>query len=119
MRTILIVEDSNSMRGLMEMALTSRDYQVISMSSAEAVIDSLDEISFDIAIIDIHLGKLNGIELAKAIRAHKKHPGVVLIAVTTEGNDSMKEEGRKAGLNEWVQKPIRPDKFISTIEKYI
>jgi len=101
---ILIVEDNSRVSSLLKRGLESQEYQVYISEDAEDAIVLLNKISFDLAITDIMLPKMSGIDLCKVIK--EKSPDLPIIMLTALGTIDEKIEGFDAGADDYMVKPF-------------
>lgn len=101
---ILIVEDNSRVSSLLKRGLESQEYQVYISEDAEDAIVLLNKISFDLAITDIMLPKMSGINLCKLIK--EKYPDLPIIMLTALGTIDEKIEGFDAGADDYMVKPF-------------
>jgi DNA-binding response OmpR family regulator len=101
---ILIIEDNSRVSSLLKRGLESQEYQVYISEDAEDAIVLLNKITFDLAITDIMLPKMNGIELSKWIK--QKYPDLPIIMLTALGTIDEKIEGFDAGADDYMVKPF-------------
>jgi len=115
---ILIADDSSSMRSMISFTLTDAGYEVASAVDGE---DALKHLTADtkLLITDLNMPKLNGIELIKKIRSGTVNRFVPIIMLTTESENTKKDEGKKAGATAWIVKPFMPPHLLDTIKKVV
>lgn len=101
---ILIVEDNSRVSGLLKRGLESQQYQVYISEDAEDAIVLLNKITFDLAITDIMLPKMSGIDLCKLIK--QQYPDLPIIMLTALGTIDEKIEGFDAGADDYMVKPF-------------
>lgn len=101
---VLIVEDNSRVSSLLKRGLESQEYQVYISEDAEDAIVLLNKITFDLAITDIMLPKMNGIDLCKLIK--QKYPDLPIIMLTALGTIDEKIEGFDAGADDYMVKPF-------------
>jgi two-component system chemotaxis response regulator CheY len=114
---ILAVDDSQTMRDAVKETLESAGYQV---TVAENGLDGLEKFKqgkFDLIIADINMPVMDGITMIKEIR--KINTEVPIITLTTESEESKKQEGRNAGADGWIVKPFRPAQFLDIIKQIL
>ncbi|MFP4484347.1 MAG: response regulator [Spirochaetaceae bacterium] len=113
---ILIVDDSVSMRQMTSIILKNAGYAVEQAGDGEeGVAKVTDDIS--LVITDYNMPGLNGIELIKRIRSGSTNKAVPIVMLTTESEDSKKQEGKQAGATAWLTKPFDKEQLIATIKK--
>lgn len=114
--TILIVDDSVSMRQMTSIILKNAGYTVEQAADGE---EGLSKVTDDTSLIitDYNMPGMNGIELIKKIRAGSTNKAVPILMLTTESEESKKNEGKDAGATGWLTKPFDKEKLLATIRK--
>lgn len=115
-KKILAVDDSKTMRDMVSFTLKGAGYDVV---EAEDGLIALDAISADIDLVitDINMPNMGGIDLVKALREIPEHSSTPILVLTTESDDSKKNEGRSAGATGWIIKPFEPEKLLKVVQK--
>ena len=104
---VLIAEDDSSIRLMLETALKSEDYDIVSVSDGEAAWAALQD-SDDpprLAILDWMMPRINGLELCHRIKA-RREPLVFTILLTAKTDNSDIHAGLEAGADEFLTKPF-------------
>jgi two-component system chemotaxis response regulator CheY len=118
-KRILIVDDSASMRQMINFTLSAAGYDV---SEAEDGMDALKKMNGEpvhMIIADINMPNMDGIELTRKIRTHADYKFIPIIILTTESQSSLKQEGKSAGATGWIVKPFSPEQLISVVKKVL
>jgi two-component system chemotaxis response regulator CheY len=115
-KTILIADDSTSMRQMIDFTLSEEGYTVIQSVDGEDALSKF-QAGVNLLITDLNMPKMNGIELIKKIRNGTINKFVPIIMLTTESESAKKEEGKKAGATAWIVKPFTPENLLDTIKK--
>jgi len=117
-KKILIADDSTSMRTMVTYILSEEGHTVVAAIDGQ---DALSKFSGDVNLIitDLNMPKLNGIEFIRKIRSGIINRFVPIIMLTTESEETKKEEGRKAGATAWIVKPFTPAILLETLKKVI
>lgn len=119
-KTILIVDDAASMRGLVGMTLKSKGYNVIEASDGKNALEKLKAAQkVDLIVTDLNMPNMDGIQLIKTLKTDPKFKFVPIVMLTTESQEAKKEEGRKAGAKAWIVKPFKPDVLVDVVKKII
>ncbi|MBA92692.1 MAG: histidine kinase [Phyllobacteriaceae bacterium] len=116
--TILLAEDTVFFRRQLIRVLESHGHQVDAFEDGEKAFQAFEKNpnQYQMVISDIEMPKLNGFELAKAIRASKENASIPLIAVTTRFRDRDIEEGKAAGFNLYLEK-LNPEELIRGVNE--
>jgi two-component system chemotaxis response regulator CheY len=118
-KTILIVDDSASLRQLVKITLTGAGYDVIEAENGQKALDQFDGKKIHLVISDVNMPIMDGITFVtkmKAIAAYKFTPVIML---TTESSSDMKAQGQAAGAKAWVVKPFKPEMILAAVAQLI
>lgn len=116
-KNILIVDDSTSLRQVVRMALEGAGYSVQEASDGQAALALLDGRQIDMVVCDVNMPRMNGIEFVKAAKALPKYKFLPILMLTTESQESKKEEGKAAGAKAWMLKPFSPGTLLNAVAK--
>jgi two-component system chemotaxis response regulator CheY len=116
-KTILIVDDSTSLRQIVKMALDGMGYNVIEATDGQAALALLDGREIGLVISDLNMPKMNGFEFVKAAKAKTAYRFLTVLMLTTENQTAKKEEGKAAGVKAWMTKPFTPSSLQSAVSK--
>ena len=109
-RKILVVDDSESLRGLTSMTLSSNGYSVVEAADG---LDGFEKLKSN------KMPKMNGIEMILKIKEIPEYKFIPVVMITTEGEEEKKELGRQAGVKAWITKPVKSDTLISVVKKIL
>lgn len=118
-KTILIVDDSESIREVVSFTLENEGYNVLSGIDGLDALEKLEGKEIDLVITDLHMPRLDGIGLIKEIRQKEAYQRVPILFLTTESQAAKKMEAKEAGATGWIIKPFVPAKLIAAINKVI
>jgi two-component system, chemotaxis family, chemotaxis protein CheY len=118
-KTIVIVDDSESIREVVSFTLENAGYQVLSAIDGEDALKYFDGRELDLLITDLHMPKLNGIELIKKVRENANYKLLPILFLTTESQQSIKQDAKDAGATGWIIKPFVPAKLLAALSKVI
>lgn len=119
MHRILVVDDSKSIRSLIEFALA--DLSTVKLTTAVDGSDALKKVQggkFDLIITDVNMPNMNGLEFTRICRNQLGLSCPILI-LTTESEKSIRSKGREVGANGWIVKPFIPDALCNTVNKFL
>jgi DNA-binding NtrC family response regulator len=103
---VLIVEDDDTQRQVIEVQLVREGYDTKSVYSAELALPILERALHQLVIVDMHLPGMSGIDLLKRIRL--EYPETVVIVMTAYGTLKTAVEAMRAGAYDYVAKPVHP-----------
>lgn len=119
-KIIMTVDDSASVRQMVGFVLKQNGYDVVEAVDGR---DALQKLSggqkVDMIITDLNMPNMGGVELVKGARALPACKFIPIIMLTTESNDSKKQEGKLAGASGWIVKPFKPEQLIAVIKKVL
>ena len=116
--TILVIDDSASLRQIVAMTLKGAGYDVLQAGDGKEALAFLDGRKIGMAVCDVNMPNMNGIEFviaAKKLPAYKFMP---ILMLTTETQESKKAEGKAAGAKAWMVKPFSPSSLLSAVSKF-
>jgi DNA-binding response OmpR family regulator len=106
--SILIVEDDDMIREMMDVILTQAGYNVSLAASGDAALDLLKRSRFQLVLLDVHMPRVSGIDVLKTMQAlGRTMPPTVM--VTANRNAETVGEAMKLGCVGYVAKPFTPD----------
>jgi len=118
-KTILIVDDSASVRQLVGIALKSAGYDVIEGHDGSHALTKLTGQKVHLIISDVNMPNMDGITFVKNVKAMPAYRFTPVIMLTTENQEAKKREGQSAGAKAWVVKPFQPASLLSAVEKLV
>lgn len=113
--TILVVDDEPGMREFLEIMLQKDGYNVETAADGPEAIDKIEEKLFDLAIVDIQMPVLNGIEVLK--KFNEKSPDTTVIMITAYASHETAIEAMKLGAYDYITKPFKIDEIKLVIKK--
>jgi len=112
---ILVVDDEEAMRFLLNEAMAKQGYEVVVAEDSESALDLVAQEEFDLAILDIRLPGLSGIEAITKMR--QINPNIVPIVMTAYGSKQLALEAIKAGAYDFFTKPFKMDELKIVIQR--
>lgn len=121
-KRVIIVDDSRAIVATAQLALD----EIISSGAIEfksylnplellAALQSGAE-NFDLLISDVNMPEMNGLDLARAIKADDRYKTKPIIILTTESSEQMKMAGKEIGVTGWMVKPFSDEKMVKSIK---
>lgn len=118
-KTLLIVDDSFSMRQMVRMTLAAAGFRVLEACDGFAALDVLSREPVDLVISDLHMPRLDGFGLLRAIRSHAQRKFLPVIMLTTENDEAIRAQGREAGARAWMVKPFSAQSLTSVVQRVL
>lgn len=111
-RTVLLVEDDSSVRAPLRTAFEAAGYRVLEADLAAVGLNEFRTKEPDLVVLDVELPDGTGLEVCKAVRAHKTLSKTPVIMLTGRGELDQKGEGFGAGADHYLVKPVHPRELL-------
>lgn len=119
-KNILIVDDSESIREAIGLALSGAGYHVEKAVDGEDGIRMLRSVSqVDLVITDLNMPNMDGINLVQEVRKDDAYKYLPILILTTESQNVKRMEARKAGATGWIIKPFVKEQLLQVIQKVL
>lgn len=118
-KKMLTVDDSPSVRKLVEFTLKAKGFQVDSAGDGQEALEIIAREKFDAIILDINMPRMNGLEFLQKIRSDDVYASIPVIMLTTEGQDKDKDKAISLGATAYIVKPFKPTQLLSLLEKIL
>ncbi|HYE70254.1 MAG TPA: response regulator [Aquabacterium sp.] len=118
-KTIMIVDDSASLRQVVGIALRGAGYDVLEASDGKDALGKLKGQKVHLMISDVNMPNMDGISFVKAVKQIPAYKFTPVVMLTTESQDAKKKEGQEAGAKAWVLKPFKPEQMIGVVQKLV
>jgi two-component system chemotaxis response regulator CheY len=115
----MTVDDSPSIRQMINFTLQKAGYEVMQAEDGMDAVEKLGSATVNMIITDLNMPRMNGIELIKSVRTKAQYKFMPIIMLTTESDDSKKQEGKDAGATGWIVKPFKPEQLIGVVKKVL
>ena len=116
--TLLIVDDSESIRELISSNLIDAGYTVIKAVNGQDGLDKLDN-EVKLIVTDLNMPIMDGITMVKNIRQDPSYKHLPIIMLTTESQFEKKNAAREAGATAWMVKPFEEAKLLGVVKKFV
>jgi len=118
-KTVMIVDDSASLRQVVSIALKGAGYDVLEASDGKDALNKLDGRKVNLVISDVNMPNLDGIGFLKQLKTNPAYKFTPVIMLTTEAAEAKKREGQLAGARAWVVKPFQPQQMLDAVAKLV
>ena len=118
-KTILIVDDSASIRQVVSMSLKGAGYEVITADDGKDALAKLTGQKIHLIISDVNMPNMDGITMVKEIKKLPAYKFTPIIMLTTEGAEDKKEQGKAAGAKAWIVKPFQPAQMLQAVSMLV
>ncbi len=118
-KTIMVVDDSASIRQVVSIALKSAGYTVIEAVDGKDALSKLNGQKINLVISDVNMPNMDGISLVKELKKKADYKFTPVIMLTTEGADAKKKEGQEAGAKAWIVKPFKSEQMLQAVSMLV
>jgi len=118
-KSILVVDDTRSMRKMVAAVLAGAGYDVAEAGDGIEALDLAKDRRFDLVVTDHNMPRMDGVTLVKELRGIADYDHVALIVLSTEVDPVVKQRGREAGATGWMAKPFDPQRMLDIVAKFI
>jgi two-component system chemotaxis response regulator CheY len=117
--SILTVDDSPSLRMAIRIALSGAGYAVTEAEDGVEGLKAANANRFDLIITDLNMPNMDGLTMIRELRKSPAQCGTPIIFLTTESDESMKQQAKAAGATGWLVKPFVPEQLIKVSRKVL
>jgi len=118
-KRIMSVDDSRSIRQMVAFTLQGAGYEVVEACDGNDALAKLGGEPVHMVITDLNMPNLDGIGLIRELRAKPECKFIPIIMLTTESQDSKKQEGRAAGATGWIVKPFQSEQLLAVVKRVL
>ncbi len=118
-KSILIVDDSESLRQVAGIVLRRQGYDVIEARDGSDAIAKLSGRKIHLIISDVNMPVMDGMAFMKEIKRQANHRFTPIIMLTTSSGEAERQEARAAGVKAWMVKPFDRDKLVEMVSRFV
>jgi DNA-binding response OmpR family regulator len=115
-RTILVAEDQQPIRSLIEYKLKTSGYTVVCAEDGRAALDKAIEIVPDLILLDVMMPLMTGFEVLAGLRANEKTKDVAVVIVTAQSTEDEILKGLELGADDYITKPFSPNELAARVK---
>jgi len=118
-KTALIVDDSTSLRQMVAFTMKEAGFDVVEGENGQEALDKSNGKNFDLVITDLNMPVMDGITLIRKLRERPNFKFTPILMLTTESQDTKKQEGKAAGATGWIVKPFNPEQMLQVVARVV
>ncbi len=115
--TVLVVDDSATVRQQVATALTQAGFQVVEASDGSQGLNLAKKGGIDCVISDVNMPMMNGIEMVTLIKQDPSLSSIPVVMLTTEGSKELIAKAKQAGASGWIVKPFKAEMLVAAVRK--
>ncbi|KGF78796.1 chemotaxis protein CheY [Massilia sp. JS1662] len=116
-KTIMVVDDSISIRQVVGIALKQAGYDVIEGVDGKDALAKLTGQKVNLIISDVNMPNMDGISFVRELKTRPAYKFTPVLMLTTESQEDKKEQGKAAGAKAWMVKPFKPEALLAAVQK--
>jgi chemosensory pili system protein ChpA (sensor histidine kinase/response regulator) len=119
--TVLIVDDSLSMRHVLSMAVRKAGWNAVPARDGLEALEIIDRGTQppDLVLLDIEMPRMDGFEFLSTVRARSKHAGLPIVMLTSRGGAKHRDKAKSLGVTDYMVKPFQEDALIRNIDRLV
>jgi len=120
MRTILVVDDSPTIRKMVRAALGGlQDVAFVEAGTGLQAIETLAMHPVRMVVLDLNMPDMHGLDVLKFLRSHSQYRALPVMVLTTRGDEASREEVLEAGATSYMTKPFSPNFLVSSVRELL
>ena len=117
-KTILVVDDSATVRQQVGLAVKQAGFEVVEAGDGLEGLDRLKNVAaIALVVCDINMPNMNGLEMLEQVQKEGKYASIPIIVLTTEGRPDKVARAKKAGARAWIVKPFKAELLVAAVNK--
>lgn len=114
-KTILVVDDSGTVRQQVSMALKQAGFTTVQANDGREGLTAIEtDPSIAMVICDVNMPNMNGLEMVEQVKSKPEHQALPILMLTTEAQPSLVKRAKEAGAVGWMVKPFDANQLVQT-----
>ncbi len=118
-KTIMIVDDSTSLRKVVGISLEGAGYAILEACDGKDALEKLDGTKVNLIVSDVNMPNMDGITFVTELKKLPNYKFTPVIMLTTESQNDMVQKGKAAGAKAWLVKPFKPEQMLDAVAKLV
>jgi len=114
-KRVLVVEDDDSIRHVIEIILSAEGYEVTTAPDGQAALDSIQRSPPDVILLDMKMPRMNGMEFAEAYRRAQSSPAPIVVFTALESPEQWAQEIK---ADAYLAKPFELNNLLQVVRQY-
>ena len=114
-KSVLIVDDSASVRNQLRRALEADGFTVSEAENGQRGLETCRETPMDLLIVDVNMPVMDGLEMISKVREIADYRKTPIFVLTTESGMTTVKQGKALGATAWIVKPVKPDVLLKGV----
>ena len=117
--TVLVVENDEQSRHLIEQILAFSEYACLSVANGQQALDIVDHARIDLVLMDLSMPALDGYQTVERMRERPGYANMPIVAVSGHAESAQRDLALRAGFTEYLSKPFRPKELVQLIDRLL
>jgi len=117
--TIIIVDDSLTVRKITSRLLAREGYQVMTAKDGVDALEQMVAVVPDVMLVDIEMPRMDASKLTRSVRADRRLAAVPIIMITSRTADKHRQYALELGVNHYLGKPFQEDELLRLVSKHV
>ena len=118
-KTVLVVDDSPSVRKMVQMTLAAAGYDIIEAVDGQDAFEKATSSKVDAVLTDQNMPRLDGLSFIRKIRETPQSVGIPVVFLSTESDAALKAQAKDAGATGWMVKPFDQNQILAVVKKIV
>ena len=118
-QSILIVDDSPTVRQQLRLCLETGGYSVVEAVNGKTGLEQAEKTKVSMVISDVNMPIMNGIDFIRELRKRPAYKTTPVFVLTTESGANYAQIGKEVGATVWIVKPFKPEMLLKGIKKVL
>ena len=118
-KTVMVVDDSITMRRVASKLLTRNNYDVVTAKDGVDALAQLEDVNPDVMLLDIEMPRMDGFELALHMKNEARYRDIPIIMITSRTGSKHRDHAMKLGVNKFMGKPYQEEELIKNISSLV
>lgn len=118
-KTILVVDDSATVRKFASISLTMQGFQIVTADDGMDALEKLPMQNIDLVITDLNMPNMDGFEFIKSLRENPQYKELPIIILSSLSDEVNKTKGRELGVHAYLVKPFSLERIQYEVSKFI
>lgn len=117
--SVLLVEDNVNNQFVISQFLEKYNCKVMLAENGLEALELIEQVAFELILMDIHMPYMDGIEATRAIRGQAHYDSLPIVALTANALEGDREQFLEVGMNDYLLKPIKVELLVGILDKYL
>ncbi len=118
-KTVLVVDDSPSVRKMVQMTLAAAGYDIIEAVDGQDAFEKATSSKVDAVLTDQNMPRLDGLSFIRKFRETPRSVGIPVVFLSTESDAALKAQAKDAGATGWMVKPFDQNQILAVVKKIV